>query len=103
MVLLQASGISPQIMNLVFIGGMIVVFYFFMIRPQQKKQKDQKLFGDNLQQGDLVITIGGIHGKVVAVEGSAVMMEVDRGVKMKVEKTAISYELSKDLNKKATA
>ncbi len=101
MVLLQTSGINPQIINLLFIGGMVIVFYFFMIRPQQKKQKDQKAFADNLQQGDTVITIGGIHGKIVATEGTTVVLEVDRGVKMKIEKSAISYDLSKEVQKKA--
>jgi preprotein translocase subunit YajC len=103
MILLQASGINPQIVNLLFIGGMVVVFYFFMIRPQQKKQKDQKAFADNLQQGDVVVTTGGIHGKIVATENQAVIIEIDRGVKMKVEKMAISYELSKAIQDKDTA
>lgn len=95
MILLQSSGISPNIINLLFIGGMVVVFYFFMIRPQQQRQKEQKNFSDSLNQGDLVVTTGGIHGKVLSKEGNTVTIEIDKGVKMKCEKSAISYELSK--------
>jgi len=72
--------------------GIIIVFYFFMIRPQQKKQKDQKSFVDNLKKGDNVVTIGGLHGRVASVEGTTVTLEVDRGVKMTFEKSSISRE-----------
>jgi preprotein translocase subunit YajC len=95
MLLLQSSALSPNIINLLFIGGMVVVFYFFMIRPQQQRQKDQKNFADGLSQGDAVVTTGGIHGKVVNTENNLITIEIDRGVKMKCEKSAISYELSK--------
>ncbi len=95
MILLQSAGLSPNIINLLFIGGMVVVFYFFMIRPQQQRQKEQKNFSDSLNQGDLVVTTGGIHGKVLSKEGNTVTIEIDKGVKMKCEKSAISYELSK--------
>ena len=95
MILLQSAGLSPNIINLLFIGGMVVVFYFFMIRPQQQRQKEQKNFSESLNQGDLVVTTGGIHGKVLSKEGNTVTIEIDKGVKMKCEKSAISYELSK--------
>ncbi|RIV22607.1 preprotein translocase subunit YajC [Fibrisoma montanum] len=92
--LLQAQPNSTQsiISNVLLWVGIIVVFYFFMIRPQQKKQKDQKSFIENLKKGDNVVTIGGLHGRVVSVEGTTVMLEVDRGIKMTFEKTAISRE-----------
>ena len=93
--LLQANGGSAMMGNLILIGGIIVIFYFFMIRPQQKKQKDQKKFLDNIQKGDMVVTLGGIHGKVAAIEGDTVLLEVDRGLKIKFEKSAISLDASK--------
>ncbi len=73
---------------------MFVVFYFFMIRPQSKKAKDDKKFRDELKKGDKVVTIGGIHGKVADVKESAIVLEVGNNVKFKVEKSAISRDNS---------
>ncbi|MVM31960.1 preprotein translocase subunit YajC [Spirosoma sp. HMF4905] len=93
-ILLQglAGSNTSMIYNVLLWVGIIGIFYFFMIRPQQKKQKDQKSFVDNLKKGDSVVTIGGLHGKIAAVEGTTVVLEVDRGVKMTFEKTSISRE-----------
>ncbi|GAB3260034.1 preprotein translocase subunit YajC [Larkinella harenae] len=95
-ILLQAPAGSSNSMvwNIVLWVGIFVVFYFFMIRPQQKKQKDQKGFIENLKKGDSVVTIGGLHGKVYSVEGTTVTLEVDKGLKLTFEKTAISREAS---------
>ena len=93
--LLQASadsGNTPIIYNVLLWVAIIGVFYFFMIRPQQKKQKDQRTFVDNLKKGDNVVTIGGLHGRVASVEGTTVTLEVDRGVKMTFEKSSNSRE-----------
>lgn len=98
--LLQAQGASMYA-NLIFIGVIIVVFYFFMLRPQQKKQKDQKNFRASLKVGDMVITIGGAHDKIVELSADHVILDVDRGVKVKFEKSSISDELSKKLIAKA--
>lgn len=86
-------------MNLIFIGGILLVFYFFMIRPQQKKQKDQKKFIGAIKKGDQVVTLGGIHGKIAAIEENTVTLEVDRGARIKMEKSAISFESSKQYSK----
>jgi preprotein translocase subunit YajC len=95
-ILLQAgSGQNGMIGQLILFGAIAIIFYFFMIRPQQKKQKDQKSFIESIKKGDNVVTIGGLHGKVAAVEGDTVTLEVDKGIKMKFEKTAISLEASK--------
>lgn len=75
-----------QIIMLVLI---MVVFYFFMIRPQMKRQKELKKFREELSVGDKVVTIGGIHGKVLEVAESTVLISVDSG-KMRVDKSAIS-------------
>ncbi|QKZ11117.1 preprotein translocase subunit YajC [Spirosoma sp. KUDC1026] len=87
-----AGSSTSMIYNVLLWVGIIGVFYFFMIRPQQKKQKDQKSFVDNLKKGDSVVTIGGLHGRIVSVDGTTVTLEVDRGVKMVFEKTSISRE-----------
>lgn len=93
-ILLQApaGSSSSMIYNVLLWVGIIGIFYFFMIRPQQKKQKDQKGFVDNLKKGDNVVTIGGMHGRIASVEGTTVTLEVDRGVRMTFEKTSISRE-----------
>ncbi len=98
-ILLQAGGGSAMTGNLVLIGGIIVIFYFFMIRPQQKKQKDQKKFLDDIKKGDMAVTMGGIHGKISSIEGDTVMLEVDRGTKIKIEKSSISLESTKKYKK----
>ncbi len=96
-ILLQAEGAGGSgIMGQVFLfGSIILIMYFFMIRPQQKKQKDAKNFVESIKKGDQVVTIGGIHGKVSSLEGDAIIMDLDKGVKIKVEKSAISAEFSK--------
>ena len=96
MILLQAS---PQVTQLILFGGIFVVFYFFMIRPQQKKAKEAKKFIDELKTGDKVVTIGGAHGTVVTIREKTIVVEVDssKGVRMVFEKTAISKDASSRL------
>jgi preprotein translocase subunit YajC len=79
----------------------IVVFYFFMIRPQMKKQKDQNKFRTELKKGDKIVTIAGIHGKIAEVNDTTFIMEIEGGVRMKIEKSAVSMENSIALNKTA--
>lgn len=95
-VLLQAgAGQSGMIGNFILIGGIALIFYFFMIRPQQQKQKAQRNFIDTIKKGDMVVTIGGVHGKVVSIEDNSVVLDVDRGAKIKFDKSSISQEASK--------
>ena len=75
--------------TLLFFGLIFLVMYFFMIRPQVKKQKKENKFRSELKKGDSVITIGGIHGKITEVKDNTVIIE-NYGVKMKIEKSAIS-------------
>lgn len=98
-ILLQMDMSNPQMINLLFIGGMVLIFYFFMIRPQQQKQKKQREFSEAIKKGDQVVTIGGMHGKIFAIEGDTVLLEVDRGVKIKIEKSSLSFENSAALGK----
>lgn len=89
--LAQATGGSQaMIYQVVMWVGIIGVFYFFMIRPQQKKQKDLKNLLGNLKKGDQVVTIGGIHAKIYTVEDSVITLELDKGVKLTVDKSAIA-------------
>lgn len=101
-ILLQASGGNNGIVTMVMFGAMFVVMYFFMIRPQQKKQKDAVKFRESLKKGDQVVTIGGLHGKIVDIDGDTITLDVDRGVKLKFEKSAISQETSKKYAQPAT-
>jgi preprotein translocase subunit YajC len=93
MTLLQA-GSGGGIQQFVMLGLIVVVFYFFMIRPQMKKSKDQKKFRENIAKGDKIVTIGGIHGKIVDVQETTFMIEVEGGQKLKIEKSAISMDAS---------
>ncbi|MTH14047.1 preprotein translocase subunit YajC [Flavobacterium sp. LC2016-01] len=79
---------------------MFVVIYFFMIRPQQKRAKNEKEFESGLKVGDKIITKSGFHGKVVELAETTVVIETMSG-KLKLERSAISLELSATLNKKA--
>lgn len=81
------------------IGIMIVVIYFFMIRPQQKRAKAEKDFENSLKVGDKIITKSGIHGKISELAEKTVIIETMSG-KLKLERTAISNELSATLEKK---
>jgi len=79
----------------------IVVFYFFMIRPQMKKAKDHKKFVEELKKGDKVITTAGIHGKIVDLNETTFLIEVESGTKIRFEKSSVSLESSKALNQSA--
>lgn len=76
-----------QIIPLVF---MFAIFYFLLIRPQQKKAKEHKLLLDALKKGDNVITAGGVHGKVISVDDTIVALEIATGVNIKITKSYIA-------------
>lgn len=101
-IFLQAGGSSgyPQIILLV---GMVLVFWLFMIRPQAKKAKMAKQFQENMQKGEKIVTIAGIHGTVNKVnEDGTIMLETSPGSYLKIEKSAISMEWTNAANKAAT-
>jgi preprotein translocase subunit YajC len=87
-VLLQDMG-GESIVSLLFWVAIIAIFYFFMIRPQAKKAKEAKKFRAALTKGTRVVTIGGIHGKVVEVHENTVLVDTGGG-KLRIEKSAIS-------------
>ena len=88
----------------IFLGLMILVFWLFFIRPQAKKAKQQKSFIDNLNRGDKVVTIAGIHGVINKInEDGTISLEINPGSYIKIEKSAISLEWTTQLNKATTA
>ena len=101
-IFLQAAGGSAGTFQLLLLGGMILVFWLFMIRPQAKKAKLAKQFQQNMRKGDKVVTIAGIHGTVNKVnEDGTIMIETSPGSYMKIEKSAISMEWTANINKTA--
>ncbi|MEY4282036.1 MAG: hypothetical protein RLZ39_1448 [Bacteroidota bacterium] len=98
--LLQAPGggmIQP-----LFLIGMVVVMYFFMIRPQAKKAKEQKKFSESIQAGEDIVTTSGIHGKINRVnEDGTLKVEVASNTYMTFERAAVSMELTTAARKKA--
>jgi len=74
-----------------FLVLMVLIFYFFMIRPQKKKEKEAQSFRSSLQKGDKIVTIGGVHGKIVEVQEATFTIEMEGGAKMKIEKASVSH------------
>jgi preprotein translocase subunit YajC len=72
----------------------VVVFYFFMIRPQMKRQKEVRKFRESLAKGDKVITTGGIYGRIIEVKETSVILEIATGVQIKVDKNGIVKDLT---------
>ena len=92
-ILLQATNSNWT--SMIFMVAIIGVFYFFMIRPQQKKAKDQKKFIDEIKKGEDVVTIAGIYGRVAEIEGDTIILEVERGGRIKMLKSGISMDSTK--------
>ncbi len=88
---------SPEaLQQLLFFGLVALVFYFFMIRPQQQRAADQKKLRESLQKGQQVITLGGLHGKVAEITDTTVTIEVDRGTRLTFEKASIASVVGAD-------
>ncbi len=96
-VLLQTGAESPKspgMQSLIFLVLIIVVFYFFMIRPQVKKQKEMTNYRNSLKKGDKVVTSGGIYGKINDVKETSVILEIAENIIVKVDKSAIVKDAS---------
>lgn len=90
-----AAGQQSPYTMWIMLGLLFVVFYFFMIRPQNKKQKELKAFRESLNVGDKVITIGGIYGKVSQIkEDGSVLLEIDNNVRIRLDKSSIVKDTS---------
>ncbi|MFM1745857.1 MAG: preprotein translocase subunit YajC [Bacteroidota bacterium] len=99
-ILLQAPAGGGAMQQLVMILMIVVIFYFFMMRPQMKKAKQERAFKDSIVKGDKIVTIGGVHGKVVEVNDTTFMLEIADNVRVKLEKSAVSAEASKQFAEK---
>ncbi len=94
-VILQASGAAPAAggkagyMNILFMVALVAIFYFMMLRPQQKRQKEIRKAREAMQPGDKVVTSGGIHGKIKEVGEQTMLIEVAEGVRIRIDKSAI--------------
>lgn len=84
----SAGGMNPIVLIL-----LMVVFFFFMIWPQMRKQKKAKAYMSQIKKGDNIVTTGGIHGKIVTVNDTYFIIEVEEG-RLKIEKGAISMEMT---------
>lgn len=78
---------------------LFVVMYFFMIRPNVKRNKEQQKFREALKKGDKIVTTGGIHGKIAELKETTVIIETEGGGRLKIERSGISSEASAALNK----
>lgn len=102
MILLQAEsqGGGGGLSGMIMIIAMIAIFYFFMIRPQSKKQKEIKQAREAMQKGDKVVTAGGIHGKINALNDTTIILEVAPGVTLKVDKASVFPAPNQEENEK---
>ncbi len=98
-ILLQAS--ASGIMSFIPMILIVIVFYFFMIRPQMKKAKDHKKYVEELKKGDKVVTTAGIHGRIIDLNDLTFLIEVESGAKIRFDKSAVSLDASKSLNTKS--
>ena len=99
LILLQAASGGTDWTSMLPMLLIVVVFYFFMIRPQMKKAKDHKKFVAELKKGDKVITTAGIHGKIVDLNETTIVVETEGGGKIRFDKAAVSLDSTKNLNK----
>lgn len=87
-IILQAAG-GQGWQSMLMIALLIIIFYFMMIRPQQKKQKEIRKQREAMKEGDKVITAGGIYGRIKRVEKDSLMIEIDNGVVIRVDKNSV--------------
>ena len=94
-----SEGGGPNMnMSILMIVGMVAIFYFLMIRPQQKRQKDLRKSREAMKPGDKVITAGGIHGRIKEIADASMLIEISDGVRIRVEKASV-YASSEDIQK----
>ncbi len=80
--------------------AIVLVFYLFFIRPQMKKSKDQKKYREALKKGDKIITIGGIHGKIIEVQDTTFTIEVEGQNRLKIEKSAVAMDSTSQIGER---
>lgn len=100
-IILQAAGTTSMLSTLVPMVLIMVVFYFFMIRPQVKKAKDLKKMVAELKKGDKIVTTAGIHGIIRDMNDATFLIEVEGGTKIRFDKSAVSLDATKAIAPKA--
>lgn len=93
-ILLNGQTKGDGIISMIPLVLIVIVFYFFMIRPQMKKQKEAKKYIENINKGDKIVTIGGIFGKIIEIRDNSYIIEVEGGNKLRILKSAVSMENS---------
>lgn len=83
------AGADAGMMNIIMIVALIAIFYFFMIRPQQKKQKELRKQREAMAKGDNVVTAGGIYGRIREIDANTMLIEVDKDVKIRVDRNSV--------------
>lgn len=84
------GGSGGMISTLIMFGAIFAIFYFMIIRPQQKRQKEHQKMLEALQKGDKIVMTGGIHGTVAGIEEKTILVDVGNNVKIKFERSAIA-------------
>ena len=95
----QTQSVLGQYSSFIMIAAMIAIFYFLMIRPQQRKQKELQRSRESMKNGDKVITAGGIHGRIKEISDTSMLIEVSDGVRIRVEKSSV-YASPEDIQQK---
>ena len=95
----QAPAEGNGSMMIIMIVAMVAIFYFFMIRPQQKRQKDIQKARDAMKSGDKVVIAGGIHGRIKEIGDTSMLIEVAEGVRIRVDKASV-FASSEDIQQK---
>jgi preprotein translocase subunit YajC len=95
-----ASGSGQLVSTIIIFGLVFLIFYFLIIRPQNKKQKETKKMLEALKKGDRVVTIGGIHGTINSIKGDKIILKVDGSTKMEFSRSAISGVVEQSAPKK---
>ncbi|MFN0203982.1 MAG: preprotein translocase subunit YajC [Bacteroidia bacterium] len=99
-ILLQAPATTPaaggagSMMQFLLFPALLVIFWLFFIRPQNKRQQEDQKMRDGVKNGDKIVTIGGLHGVVVNVEDKTILLEVDKGMKLTFDKASIRSVVS---------
>jgi preprotein translocase subunit YajC len=101
MTILDAEAQGSQMSFFIMMGAVIFVMYWFMLRPQNKKRKAALAYRENIQKGDKIVTIGGIHGKVDSLKDTTVVIIVEGGMKMEMEKSAVSMDASMQMTEES--
>jgi preprotein translocase subunit YajC len=89
------GGGGSLVSTLIMFGAIFLIFYFMIIRPQQKRSKEREKMLSNIEKGDKVVTSGGLHGVVAGIEEKTVLLAISDNVKVKVERSAITSIISK--------